>query len=159
MRTRSQRALAVLAFSVVLPPLIAARRPHPETPLPFRLSTNRPSATVWDSVYSPQQASRGETSYVKACARCHGASLGGVDQSPPLIGSGFLGNWNGLPLSDLQERIRTTMPPDSIGLYDRQFVTDVMAYLLKTNGFPAGTAELSAETDRLKSIVVQAAKP
>src|SRR6266699_2992676 len=56
----------------------------------------------------------------------------------PLTGSAFLGNWNGLPLSDLQTRIRTTMPSDSVGIYDRQLVTDVIAYLLKANGFPAG---------------------
>jgi S-disulfanyl-L-cysteine oxidoreductase SoxD len=116
-------------------------------------------ATVWDSVYSPAQAVRGESSYVKACARCHQASLTGADQSPPLAGSGFLGNWNGLPLSDLRDRIRTTMPPDSIGLYDRQFVTDVIAYMLKMNGFPAGAGELSPETDRLKAILMQVARP
>lgn len=116
--------------------------------------------TVWDSVYSAPQASRGETAYVKSCARCHQASLGGADQSPPLIGSAFLGNWNSTPLSDLQERIRTTMPPDSaVGIFDRQLVTDVMAYMLKMNGFPAGGSDLPKETERLKEIIVQTAKP
>jgi cytochrome c553 len=116
--------------------------------------------TVWDSVYSAPQASRGETAYVKSCARCHQASLSGADQSPPLIGSAFLGNWNTTALSDLQERIRTTMPPDSaVGIFDRQLVTDVMAYMLKMNGFPAGGSDLSKEPDRLKEIVVQTAKP
>ena len=42
----------------------------------------------------------------RSCARCHGASLGGGDESPPLAGGAFLGNWNGLPLSDLQTRIQ-----------------------------------------------------
>lgn len=115
--------------------------------------------TTWDSVYSAAQASRGETLYVKSCARCHQASLGGADESPALIGSGFLGNWNGLPLSDLQTRIRTTMPTDSIGIYDRQLVTDVMAYMLKMNGFPAGAADLPKDLDPLRDIVVQASKP
>ena len=120
---------------------------------------HRAPATVWDSVYSASQAARGESSYVKACARCHQASLGGADQSPPLVGSGFLGNWNGLPLSDLQDRIRTTMPPDSIGIVDRQLVTDVIAFMLKANGFPAGAADLPAEMERLKAITVQTARP
>jgi quinoprotein glucose dehydrogenase len=147
-------ALAVFgAVSVV----IAARSPRPraDTPLPVRLS----QTTTWDSVYSASQAGRGETAYVKGCARCHQASLAGADQSPPLLGAGFLGNWNGLPLSDLADRIRTTMPSDSIGLYDRQFVIDVIAYILNANGFPAGAADLTPDAERLKTITVQAAKP
>lgn len=147
-----RRILIAFALSVAVALSLAARRPL--TPLAAPRST-----TVWDSVYSLAQATRGESAYVKGCARCHGASLGGVDQSPPLTGSGFLGNWNGLPLSDLQDRIRTTMPPDSIGLYDRPFVTDVIAYMLKANGFPAGAGDLSPETERLKTITVQSAKP
>jgi mono/diheme cytochrome c family protein len=115
--------------------------------------------TVWDSVYSLAQAARGETAYVKECARCHGAGLAGADQSPPLVGSAFLGNWNGLPLSDLHSRIKTTMPSDSVGILDRQLVTDVIAYMLKMNGFPEGARELSVESDSLKAIVIQASRP
>jgi mono/diheme cytochrome c family protein len=152
-----RRIWSSFALSAAVALSIAAGRPlsRSETPIAARRSIT----TVWDSVYSLAQAARGESAYVKGCARCHGASLGGVDQSPPLAGSGFLGNWNGLPLSDLQERIRTTMPPDSIGLYDRPFVTDVIAYVLKANGFPAGAGDLSPETERLKTITVQSAKP
>lgn len=115
--------------------------------------------TVWDSVYTTAQAGRGETAYAKTCARCHGASLGGGDESPALTGGNFLGNWNGLPLSDLQTRIKTTMPSDSVGVYDMKLVTDVMAFLLKSNGFPAGSVELSAATDSLKDILVKTSRP
>lgn len=115
--------------------------------------------TVWDSVYSPAQATRGETAYVKSCARCHGASLSGGDEATPLSGSAFLGNWNGLPLSDLQRRIKTTMPSDSVGIYDRQLVTDVIAYLLKANGFPPGAVELPTDVETLSGIVVRASRP
>jgi hypothetical protein len=146
----SRRGAFFFAAAFAVPLVIAAHEPITRIPAP---------ATVWDSVYSPAQAARGESSYVKGCARCHQASLSGADQSPALTGSGFLGNWNGLPLSDLQDRIRTTMPPDSIGLYDRQFVTDVIAYMLKMNGFPPGVGDLPPETDRLKAILVQAARP
>jgi hypothetical protein len=146
----ARRAAFVFTAAIALPLVIGAGRPRARMSAP---------ATVWDSVYSPAQASRGESSYVKGCARCHQASLAGADQSPPLTGSGFLGNWNGLPLSDLQDRIRTTMPSDSVGLYDRQFVTDVIAYILKMNGFPAGAGDLSPEADRLKAIMVQATRP
>jgi len=115
--------------------------------------------TVWDSVYSVAQAARGETAYVKGCARCHGAALTGGDQSPPLAGSAFLGNWNGQSLVDLQQRIKTTMPSDSIGIYDAKFVTDVVAFMLKANGFPAGDAELSNDDATLKDIAIRASRP
>jgi S-disulfanyl-L-cysteine oxidoreductase SoxD len=115
--------------------------------------------TVWDSVYTQAQAGRGETAYAKTCARCHGASLSGGDESPALTGGNFLGNWNGLPLSDLQKRIKTTMPSDSVGVYDIGLVTDVMAYLLKVNGFPAGQAELPKDADPLKGILMKTSRP
>src|SRR5205809_1108737 len=99
---------------------------------------HRAAKTVWDSVYTLAQAGRGETAYAKTCARCHGASLSGGDESPALTGGNFLGNWNGLPLSDLQKRVKTTMPSDSVGIYDNQLVIDVIAFVLKANGFPAG---------------------
>ena len=124
-----------------------------------RATARHAAKTVWDSVYTATQAGRGETAYAKTCARCHGASLGGGDESPALTGGNFLGNWNGLPLSELQTRIKTTMPSDSVGVYDIKLVTDVMAYLLKSNGFPAGQTELPVQTDSLKDIMVKTSRP
>ena len=115
--------------------------------------------TVWDSVYTVEQAARGETAYAKGCARCHGAALTGGDQSPPLAGSAFLGNWNGQSLIDLQQRIKTTMPSDSIGIYDAKFVTDVLTFMLKANGFPAGPAELATDDAALKDITIRTNRP
>jgi mono/diheme cytochrome c family protein len=115
--------------------------------------------TVWDSVYSATQAARGETAYVKSCARCHKESLGGADESPAIAGAGFLANWNGETVGALHERIRTTMPPDDPGSLNRQLVTEVTAYMLKMNGFPAGSADLPTDLDSLKSIAIRASKP
>lgn len=115
--------------------------------------------TVWDSVYSEAQAARGETAYAKGCARCHGAALTGGDQSPPLAGSAFLGNWSGQSLIDLHQRIKTTMPSDSVGIYDAKFITDVVAFMLKANGFPPGAGELSSEDTALKDIAIRSSRP
>jgi len=51
------------------------------------------------------------------------------------------------------------MPSDSIGIYDQKFVTDVLAFMLKANGFPPGQSELPADNDSLKSVVIRAARP
>jgi S-disulfanyl-L-cysteine oxidoreductase SoxD len=148
----SPRWLSVCAI-ITIAPMLAMNSRSPATP---RQSASR---TVWDSVYSTSQATRGESTYVKTCARCHGASLTGGDESPPLTGGAFLGNWNGLPLSDLQTRIKTTMPTDSVGVYDKELVTDVMAFLLKANGFPAGQAALPSDVNALKEITLQSTRP
>ena len=115
--------------------------------------------SVWDSVYTAEQATRGQAAYNRTCARCHQPALGGADQSPALIGSAFLGNWNGLTLGAMHERIRTSMPTDDPGTYGRQHIADVMAYVLKVNGFPAGAVELPKESEALLEIRFQASKP
>jgi mono/diheme cytochrome c family protein len=148
-----RRRLLGVAVVIAMTPVLAMQ-------LESRGASPRASGrTVWDSVYSATQATTGEAAYGKSCARCHGASLGGIDEAPPLAGSAFLGNWNGLALSELQIRIKTTMPSDSVGIYDRQLVTDVIAYLLKTNGFPAGAADLPADIEPLKDIVMRTSRP
>jgi hypothetical protein len=142
--------IALISAAVAVSALFTRPSPH----------AARLTRTVWDSVYTLNQATRGETLYAKTCARCHGASLSGGDESPPLAGGAFLGNWNGLPLSDLHTRIRTTMPSDSVGVYEtnRQLVTDVIAHLLKANGFPAGQVELPTSLDSLKDIVIRTSR-
>ena len=108
--------------------------------------------TVWDSVYTEEQAARGQKLYSAACSRCHGAALGGIDAAPALSGGSFVGNWDTQTLDVLHDRIRTTMPPDSPNPLDRQQVSDVVTHILRSNGFPAGRAELPAENDALANI-------
>ena len=122
-------------------------------------ASHHSTRTTWDSVYSVTQAGRGETAYAKSCARCHGAALTGGDQAPPLSGSGFLGNWNGSTVHELHDRILTGMPSDSVGIYDRQLVTNVVAFLLQANGFPAGPTDLPSDAGPLKDIQIRATRP
>jgi cytochrome c553 len=150
-----KRRLAAVFVVVAGTTLMAAMG----TPPVARASTHGSGRSVWDSVFTLAQATRGETAYVKTCARCHKASLGGADESPPLIGGEFLGNWNGQSLGALHDRIRTSMPTDDPGTYGRQLITDVMAYVLKVNQFPAGAIELPSAIDSLKEIRMEAAKP
>ena len=115
--------------------------------------------TTWDSVYNTEQADRGQAAYKQVCARCHRDALNGGDEAPALTGTSFMSAWNGLTLEELHERIRTTMPTDTPGVYPKQQVTDVIAYMLRYNGFPAGSKELTHELDALKGIKFVASKP
>lgn len=117
------------------------------------------SRSVWDGVYTEEQAKRGEPIYKKECASCHGASLTGGESSPPLSGGVFFANWNGLTLGDLFERIRKTMPQTAPGKLTRQQNADVLAFMLSVNKFPAGKTELYRQTEMLKEIRFDWKKP
>jgi S-disulfanyl-L-cysteine oxidoreductase SoxD len=119
----------------------------------------QPPASVWDGVYSEEQAGRGQLLYVKECATCHGSSLSGGETAPPLTGSAFMANWSGLTVGDLFERIRLSMPEGRPGTLSRQQNADILAYMLSVNQFPAGKADLQKDTDRLKQIRFLAEKP
>lgn len=117
------------------------------------------SRSVWDGVYTEEQAKRGEEMYRKECASCHGNTLVGGGGAAPLTGGAFLSNWNGLTVGDLFERIRKTMPQGSLGKLNKQQDADVLAYLLSFNKFPTGKTELQKQVEFLKEIRFEATKP
>ena len=121
-------------------------------------SAQRPRS-VWDGVYSAEQAKRGEAVYLESCSVCHAADLRGIDESPPLVGGRFTSNWNGTTLADLFERLRVSMPLSAPGTLSRQQNADVLAYLLAANQFPAGKSALPRQTEILNQIVFEATKP
>ena len=69
------------------------------------------SKSVWDGVFTKEQADRGAAAYKASCSECHGNDLAGDGFAPALTGSEFMGNWNDLSVGDLFERIRISMPP------------------------------------------------
>lgn len=121
--------------------------------------TAQTSRSVWDGVYTAEQAQRGATAYANLCATCHGLALTGGESAPPLTGGEFLSNWSSLTLGDLFDRIRTTMPADQPGHLTREQDRDILAHILNVGGFPAGTSELSTRTEELKGIRIDAVKP
>jgi S-disulfanyl-L-cysteine oxidoreductase SoxD len=140
--------LAIAAISAA-----AYANAHPQEP------TSSDSRSVWDGVYTDDQAKRGEPVYHKECATCHGDSLAGGESAPPLTGGGFLANWDGLTVADLFDRIRKSMPQNAPGKLTKQQVADVLAYALSMNKFPAGKTELSKQVEFLKEIRFEANKP
>ena len=117
------------------------------------------SRSVWDGVYTEEQAKRGDEVYKKECAACHGAELTGGESAPPLTGGAFQANWNGLTLGDLFDRVRKTMPQAKPGSLTRQQDSDVLAFMLSMNKFPAGKTELYRQSEMLKEIRFETKKP
>jgi mono/diheme cytochrome c family protein len=111
--------------------------------------------SVWDGVYTEEQAKRGQSLYQTKCASCHGDKMTGGESAPPLTGGQFLSNWNGLTLDVLFERIRVTMPSDNPAKVPRPAKADILAYLLSMNTFPAGKSELQYRAELLKGILIE----
>ena len=114
--------------------------------------------TVWDSVYTEPQATRGEKLYATHCTRCHGDNALG-SEGPALTGPLFAANWEGVALHELHDRIRQTMPADNPGVMSRQEISDVMAYMLRLGKMPAGTTELPADAGALMQIKFVSNRP
>lgn len=115
--------------------------------------------TTADGVYTETQAKRGEQTYAKACASCHGADLSGSGQAPALGDADFNKEWDGQPLSDLFERIHVTMPADAPGTLKPEDVADVTAFIFAKAHIPSGAADLPSDSAALKTIAYAAPKP
>jgi mono/diheme cytochrome c family protein len=115
--------------------------------------------SIWDGVYTQEQAKMGQAEYNQQCAPCHSDTLAGGDEAPPLAGGAFLSNWNGLTVGDLFERIRTTMPLGNPQDVNRETKARILAYILNVNRFPTGAMELSSRTEVLKLIRIDAEQP
>ena len=115
--------------------------------------------TVWDGVYTEEQATRGEALYGEHCVKCHGATLqGNGEGAKPLTDAAFKSTWNGVLLGALFDRIRLSMPQDKPGSMTRQQVADLLAFILRANKFPAGKDELVRQTDLLNAITFKSEK-
>jgi len=115
------------------------------------------SRSVWDGVYTRQQAERGHAQYSRHCIDCHGDSLeGDVVEHPDLAGGNFRDRWNGQTLGDLFERIHRDMPQKNPGSLSRDATVDLIAYILNANGFPDGKQALPRDTPSLAEIRFEA---
>ena len=111
-------------------------------------------SSIWDGVYTDAQAKRGEDAYAKSCARCHAEDLLGSTNAPALVGQAFFARFDRTSADDVLDVIRRTMPqeaPDTLGM---PAYADIVSFLLKSNGSPAGKVELPTDRAKLREILV-----
>lgn len=123
------------------------------------LAVSQSQRSVWDGVYTAEQANRGQARYAELCASCHGDTLAGGESAPPLVGGEFLADWNTLTVGDLFDRTRSTMPQDKPGSLSREANAEIISFLLSCNQFPAGKEPLPQASEVLKQIRIEAVKP
>jgi ankyrin repeat protein len=108
--------------------------------------------TIWDGVFTEEQAGRGEKVYVVSCAPCHKTDLLGDSGTPALAGADFFSRFNGSSVDDLVKTVRASMPQDAPDSLGTPAYVDLTGYLLKANGSTAGATELSQDSAVLKTI-------
>lgn len=125
---------------------------------PERIHLAQAEATPEDTpvTYSPEQADRGQVRFMTDCEECHGRDLrGGLNGGPPLRGLSFEQKFaDGMPASALFIYMTTQMPPGSPGRYSPSTYADLMAFILKHNGFRSG-APLSSDPDVLDYVIME----
>jgi S-disulfanyl-L-cysteine oxidoreductase SoxD len=120
----------------------------------FGLYAQESKRTMWDGVFTDAQATRGQNAYKTSCAPCHKADLLGDTGAPALAGPEFFSRWNGSSADDLVKTIRASMPQDAPDTLGTQTYVDLVTFLMKSNGGPAGASELSMDSAALKQVMV-----
>ena len=138
--------------------------------------------SVWEGVYTKDQAKRGRPVYSRSCTECHGdepvafgpnehrsvlpndaisfslvsdPGASGFSSAPPLTGGVFLRGWKNQTVANLYQYARSEMPQESPGsLTDQQYV-DIIAYIFSLSSLPAGDQELPADVKQLNTIIIE----
>src|SRR5687768_127263 len=141
-------AIPAFVFGVVLIASVADRG----------VRAQETAKTVADGVYSEAQATRGAASYETSCAGCHRADLGGAN-GPALVGERFARIFAGKDLKTFYTKTATTMPRGAPGSLGDAVYLDIVAHVLRENGFPAGEKELTAEDLSTLQVIPGRPKP
>lgn len=106
--------------------------------------------------YTAEQADRGQKQYDKECVDCHGKDLGGgLNGGPPLRGLAFEEKFgDGNTASTMFLFMSSLMPPNSPGRYSESTYADLMAYILKRNGYQPG-APLPSDAEALDYLIME----
>jgi cytochrome c len=99
-------------------------------------------------LFTAKQAHAGAAVYAASCIQCHGADLQGT-AGPSVAGNDFLGTakTNHWHLNDLRTTVVQNMPFSDPGSLTPKQYANVLAFLLASNCYPAGTTPFPT-TDR-----------
>ncbi len=112
--------------------------------------------TMRPPAFTEEQVQRGRSIYLKNCQDCHGSTLdNGEFGGPPLKGAYFGQHWGSGDVSGLFGYINTLMPPDRPGQLTPLSYVELTAFLLSSNGYAAGTEELTEDESAMRSMTMK----
>ena len=113
---------------------------------------------IWSGIYTEAQAVSGQATYAASCSRCHSVDLTGsqvaANFAPALGGEKFMAAWETRNLDRLLKVIRDTMPRDTPGVLNDPRALEIVAYMLKFNGYPSSTTPLTADAGLDKILIL-----
>jgi mono/diheme cytochrome c family protein len=116
--------------------------------------------SIWDGVYTREQAARGQQMARAACGLCHGSRMNGVPDDndmrpgPPLARAYFLRVWDGRTLGSFFTYSKWTMPQANPGFLPDEDYAAIVAYALSLTGAPAGSTPLPTSARELGYIMI-----
>jgi S-disulfanyl-L-cysteine oxidoreductase SoxD len=116
--------------------------------------------SIWDGVFTQEQADRGKKINSGVCAKCHGERGDGANEpdqpgGPAIARFSFLRKWEGTSIAALFAYIKTEMPPDNPASRTDQEYIDVIAHMLALSGAPVGEEELPIDPAALDLIYIE----
>jgi S-disulfanyl-L-cysteine oxidoreductase SoxD len=113
--------------------------------------------------YTLDQADRGREAYAEHCAECHSPDLRArsayisLYAYPALTGAYFWDRWSGQTVHALLLVTQESMPLHAPGTLEGDTYADIVAHVLRVNGFPSGDAELPSaqEVERLVAMPIE----
>ena len=120
----------------------------PYVALGVSIATSAFAQGAASSVYTADQAKAGAQVYAAQCAVCHGNTMEGL-ASPALKGPQFkaMAQAEGMNARSLLEVVSQSMPQSDPGSLTPDQYSQVVAYILQQNGYPAGSTPLSLNAD------------
>lgn len=113
------------------------------------LTSAQSKRTVWEGVYTDAQAARGEQVFGRSCSGCHVLAAEG---KAPLVGDHFWKSFSQKTVGELLEFVTAYMPNGAPRSLSADAYQDIVAVMLKSNGFPAGITEVGAATSDVEIV-------
>ena len=138
------------------------------------------SVGISRAYYTDAQAERGRGYFYGSCGFCHTAEPGAQNGTMPrssglgwhrgaensfalFVGERWLSTASGIPgrpqrwstVADLYNKIRTTQPAYAVAGLSNETYLDIIAFLLKQNGLPGGSQELTADLSQMRNMTLE----
>jgi mono/diheme cytochrome c family protein len=104
------------------------------------------SKTVWDGVYTQEQAARGAVSFASTCSRCHAAEPNAGEEGKNLAGKAFWNSFRESTVDHLLDFVSKNMPNGAGGSLSANTYADLVAFILSRNDLPSGSTELTKDS-------------
>ncbi|ARO15590.1 cytochrome c551 [Ketogulonicigenium robustum] len=106
-------------------------------------ATEGGTRTIYDGVFTAEQAERGQTDWTASCASCHGPTGRGSSGGPRVIGPVINNKYADKPLQEYFDYVVANMPMGAPHSLSNEAYVDITAFILSSHGAEPGDAELT----------------